>query len=263
MFVDSHCHLDKIDPKKIGIELPQIVENARARQVQHMLCVCVTLEDFEPMRTAVAAFNDVSVSCGVHPLYVNDSETPVADVANKLRQLAAQQQVVAIGETGLDYFYQPETKKLQQDNFSAHIEVAQEINKPLIIHTRDARDDTLGLLKEGLAEQAGGVLHCFTESLEMAKRAIDELGFYISISGIASFNNARELREVIKALPLEHLLIETDSPWLAPVPNRGKQNQPAYVVDVAKCVADVKGISLNEVAKTTTANFYKLFKTVA
>lgn len=260
MYVDSHCHLDKIDPAKIGAELPQIISNARERQVEHMLCVCVTLEDFDAMRNAVAEYSDVSISCGVHPLYVEDSQTPVNDVGKRLRELAQQPSVVAIGETGLDYFYHPESKQLQQQHFAEHIQVAQELDKPLIIHTRDAREDTLALLKEGRAEQAGGVLHCFTESLEMAKRAIDELGFYISISGIASFANAKELREVVKALPLEHLLIETDSPWLAPVPHRGKQNQPAYVVDVAKCVADVKGITLQQVAETTTANYYKLFK---
>lgn len=263
MYVDSHCHLDKIDPAKIGLELPQIITNAREHQVQHMLCVCVTLEDFASMRAAVADFPEVSVSCGVHPLYVNESQTPPAQVAKRLLELAQAQEVVAIGETGLDYFYHPESKSLQQENFAAHIEVAQQLDKPLIIHTRDARDDTLSLLKEGQAQQAGGVLHCFTESLEMAKRAIDELDFYISISGIASFANATALRDVVKALPLERLLIETDSPWLAPVPHRGKQNQPAYVVDVAKCVADVKGLTLAEVAETTTSNFYKLFKGAA
>lgn len=263
MYVDSHCHLDKIDPAKIGFELPQIVNNARQHDVQHMLCVCVTLEDFEAMRAAVADYPDVSISCGVHPLYVKDSKTPPQQVAERLTQLAAAPEVVAIGETGLDYFYHPESKAIQQQHFAAHIDVAQRLNKPLIIHTRDARDDTLALLKEGQAHRAGGVLHCFTESLEMAKRAIDELGFYISISGIASFANAKSLREVVKALPLERLLIETDSPWLAPVPHRGKQNQPAYVVDVAKCVADVKGLTLSEVAKTTTSNFYKLFKGAA
>lgn len=263
MYVDSHCHLDKIDPQKIGLELPQIIDAARASDVQHMLCVCVTLEDYDAMQSAVAGYRDVSVSCGVHPLYVQDSQTPVDEVASRLRQLAADKRVVAIGETGLDYFYHPESKELQQKNFAAHIEVAQELDKPLIIHTRDAREDTIRLLKEGGAQQSGGVLHCFTESLEMAQQAIDELGFYISISGIASFANAKELREVVKALPLERLLIETDSPWLAPVPHRGKQNQPAYVVDVAKCVADVKGVTLDEVAATTTANFYKLFKGAA
>ncbi|MDV6315069.1 TatD family hydrolase [Idiomarina sp. HP20-50] len=259
MFVDSHCHLDKINPEKAGADLKTIIETARANKVEHMLCVCVTLEDFPAMQSAVAEFNDVSISCGVHPLYVKDSQTPIAELAAELRKLVSMERVVAVGETGLDYFYDPDSKTLQRENFEQHIEIANDVNKPLIIHTRDAQDDTLSLLRNGHAEQPGGVLHCFTESLEMAKKAIDDLDFYISISGIASFRNAQELRDTIKALPLDKLLIETDSPWLAPVPHRGKENQPAYVVDVAKCVADVKGITLEEVAKTTTANYYKLF----
>ncbi|MDV6326984.1 YchF/TatD family DNA exonuclease [Idiomarina sp. Sol25] len=259
MFVDSHCHLDKINPEKAGADLKEIVAAARANKVEHMLCVCVTLEDFPAMQAAVAEFDDVSISCGVHPLYVKDSQTPIAELGAKLRELTASNSVVAVGETGLDYFYHPESKVLQQENFEQHIEIANDVNKPLIIHTRDAQQDTLSLLRNGHADKPGGVLHCFTESLDMAKKAIDDLDFFISISGIASFRNAQELRDTIKALPLEKLLIETDSPWLAPVPHRGKENQPAYVVDVAKCVADVKGITLEEVAKTTTANYYKLF----
>ncbi|MCA1767705.1 MAG: TatD family hydrolase [Idiomarina sp.] len=259
MFVDSHCHLDKINPEKAGADLKEIINNARANKVEHMLCVCVTLEDFPGMQAAVASFDNVSISCGVHPLYVKDSQTPVAELALKLRELASADNVVAVGETGLDYFYDPDSKALQRENFEQHIEIAKDVNKPLIIHTRDAQDDTLSLLRNGYAEKPGGVLHCFTESLEMAKRAIDDLDFYISISGIASFRNAQALRDTIKALPLEKLLIETDSPWLAPVPHRGKENQPAYVVDVAKCIADVKGITLEEVARKTTANYYKLF----
>lgn len=259
MFVDSHCHLDKINPDKAGADMQAIIEAARANKVEHMLCVCVTLEDFPEMESAVAAFEDVSISCGVHPLYVKDSRTPITELGRRLRELASVDRVVALGETGLDYFYDPDSKALQQQNFEQHIEVAKDLNKPLIIHTRNAQDDTLALLRNGHAEKPGGVLHCFTESLDMAKQAIDDLDFYISISGIASFRNAQVLRDTIKALPLDKLLIETDSPWLAPVPHRGKENQPAYVVDVAKCVADVKGIPLEEVADVTTANYYKLF----
>ncbi len=260
MFVDSHCHLDKIDPDKIGLTLQQVVDNARAQKVEKILCVNVTLEDFPHMRDSVVEFDDVSISCGLHPLYVNDNKTPLADMHGHLKQLSSEPRVVAIGETGLDYFYDPDSKAIQQQSFATHIDVAVELDKPLIIHTRDAREDTLALLKNGHAERCGGVLHCFTETLEMAERAIEELGFYISISGIASFRNAQALRDVVKALPLERLLIETDSPWLAPVPHRGKQNQPAYVTDVAKCVADTKGVSLEEVARVTTQNFYNLFK---
>ncbi|MCK7458550.1 TatD family hydrolase [Idiomarina aminovorans] len=259
MFVDSHCHLDKINPEKAGADLKEIIDKACAHKVEHILCVCVTLEDFPAMQAAVAEFDNVSISCGVHPLYVKDSQTSIAELGLKLSELASADHVVAVGETGLDYFYDPESKMLQRENFEQHIEIANNIHKPLIIHTRDAQNDTLSLLRNGHAERPGGVLHCFTESLEMAKKAIDDLDFFISISGIASFRNAQELRDTIKALPLEKLLIETDSPWLAPVPHRGKENQPAYVVDVAKCVADVKGVTLEEVAKKTTANYYKLF----
>ena len=259
MFIDSHCHLDKLKLDEFDGSIEQVLSNAKQAGVQQMLCIGVTLEDFPSMRELVARFPQVAISCGVHPLYIAKH----ALIKDQLAGYVREEEVVAVGETGLDYFYDPDSKQVQQESFAYHIELANAVDKPLIIHTRDAREDTISLLKEGGAEKSGGVLHCFTESLEMAKQAIDELDFYISISGIASFANAKSLREVVKALPLERLLIETDSPWLAPVPHRGKQNQPAYVVDVAKCVADVKGLTLNEVAETTTSNFYKLFKDVA
>lgn len=258
MFVDSHCHLDKINLDAFDGQLSGVIEAARQAQVQHMLCIGVTLDDFPAMREQVADYTDVSISCGVHPLYV--AKHPLNK--GQLATWAALPEVVAIGETGLDYYYDAESKPVQQESFAYHIELANSLNKPLIIHTRDARDDTIAMLREGQAERCGGVLHCFTESLEMAQQAITHLDFYISVSGIASFRNASELRDVIKALPLERLLIETDSPWLAPVPHRGKENQPAYVSEVAKCVADVKGLTLTEVAQVTTQNFYNLFKRV-
>ena len=170
-------------------------------------------------------------------------------------------EVVAVGETGLDYFYSPESKVSQQQAFVTHIDVANQVNKPLIIHTRDARSDTLALMRSHKADGAGGVLHCFTENWEMARAALD-MGFYISISGIMTFRNATELRDVVKKLPLDRLLIETDSPYLAPVPYRGKTNQPAYVTAVAEAIAEVKSISVTELANATTANFYSLFNRV-
>lgn len=258
MFVDSHCHLDRIDLTPFDGKLENVIAAARAAGVQHMLCVGVTLESFPHMRDLVAEFPEVSLSCGMHPLYV--AKNPYDP--DTLKQCAVAAEVVAIGETGLDYYYDPESRPVQQESFAYHIELGNELNKPLIIHTRDARDDTLAMLREGHAERCGGVLHCFTESYEMAKRAIDELDFYISISGIVSFRNASELRDVVRALPLDKLLIETDSPWLAPVPHRGKENQPAFVADVARCVAEVKGISVEEVARVTTENFYRLFRRV-
>jgi len=259
MFVDSHCHLDKIKQAQDAAGMQQIMTAAEAAQVEHMLCVCVTLADYPDMLARVKHLPQVSVSCGAHPLYVAENGFDAAE----LKRLAEDPRVVAIGETGLDYYYDADNKAIQQQSFAAHVDVAVALNKPLIIHTRDARADTLNILQTGHAEKCGGVLHCFTESYEMAEEAIDSLGFYISISGIASFANAKALRETVRKLPLEKMLIETDSPWLAPVPHRGKENQPAYVSDVAKCVADIKGISLAEVAATTRKNFYDLFRGAA
>lgn len=259
MFIDSHCHLDKLKLDEFDGSIEHVLAEAKAAGVQQMLCIGVTLEDYPSMRELVAPFPEVAISCGVHPLYIAKH----ALIKDQLAEFVGDEQVVAVGETGLDYFYDAESKEVQKESFAYHIELANEVDKPLIIHTRDAREDTLGLLREGRAERCGGVLHCFTESYEMARQAIDELDFYISISGIASFRNANELRDVVRKLPLDKLLIETDSPWLAPVPHRGKQNQPAYVADVAKCVADIKGITLAEVAEVTTRNFFDLFKRVA
>lgn len=251
MFVDSHCHLDRL--KQNEEELTETLAFARARGVEHFLCVSVSVNDYPAMRDSVAAFDDVSVSCGVHPLHQDE-----ACSYEELLAAASDDKVVAIGETGLDYFYSADTKEVQLQSFVDHIKVANETGKPLIIHTRDAREDTIALLKAHKAADTVGVLHCFTESLEMAKAAID-MGFYISISGIVTFASAAELQSVVKQIPLERLLIETDSPWLAPVPHRGKQNQPGFVVEVAEFIADLKGISVAQLAKATTQNFYQLF----
>ena len=257
MIVDSHCHLDRLDFDKLDLNLDQVLNNARTKQVEHFLCVSVTLEQFPSMLDKIKEYDDVSASCGVHPLDQKDA-------LNKplLTDLASHKKVVAIGETGLDYYYSKETHGVQQASFVGHIEVANELQKPLIIHTRDARADTINLMRAHKAENCGGVLHCFTEDWDMAKKAID-MGFYISISGIVTFKNAIELKEVVKQIPLDRLLIETDSPYLAPVPYRGKTNQPAYVEDVAYYISELKGISFNELAKATTDNFYSLFKLAA
>ncbi|AIF99185.1 TatD family hydrolase [Alteromonas australica] len=255
MFVDSHCHLDRL--KQSPESLVETLNFARTRGVEHFLCVCVSVNDYDSMLETVKDFNDVSVSCGVHPLHQDE-----ACSYDELLEKASRHEVVAIGETGLDYFYSPESKDVQLQSFIDHIKVANETKKPLIIHTRDAREDTINLLKAHKAPHTKGVLHCFTESLEMAEAAM-ELDFYISISGIVTFNSAQELREVVKAIPLERLLIETDSPWLAPVPHRGKQNQPGYVVEVAEFIAELKGITVAELARITTENFYTLFSLAA
>jgi TatD DNase family protein len=251
VFVDSHCHLDKLD--KTTEELSDLLNFARNRGVEHFLCVSISVKDFPAMLATVTDFDDVSVSCGVHPLYQED-----ACSYDDLLNMASNESVVAIGETGLDYFYSPETKAVQLVSFVDHIKVANKLNKPLIIHTRDAREDTLDLLKQHKYPSTQGVLHCFTESWEMAQAAI-ELGMYISISGIVTFKTAIELQEVVKKIPLDKLLIETDSPWLAPVPYRGKPNQPGFVREVGEFIANLKGISVEELAKITTNNFYDLF----
>ncbi|RUO22348.1 metal-dependent hydrolase [Aliidiomarina iranensis] len=253
MFVDSHCHLDKLKTTETeGID--KVLAAARAASIEHMLCIGVALDDFAKMQEIVGQHNDVSFSCGVHPLYVAKHGFNERDLAN----LCAREDVVAVGETGLDYYYDKEHITTQQESFARHIEIANQVKKPLIIHTRDAREDTIDMLREGRAEKCRGVMHCFTESMDMAEKAL-ELGFYISISGIVTFASAEELRQVVRQVPLERLLIETDSPWLAPVPHRGKENQPAFVTHVAECVADLKGVAVEEVAEVTRNNFYNLF----
>ncbi len=253
MFVDSHCHLDRLELDKLGMDLPAVLANAHKELIEHMLCVSVSLAEFPAMAALVAPYPQVSVSCGEHPLHQQD----VID-AELLLQLAADPKVVAVGETGLDYFYSPQTKQLQQQAFISHIEVANQLLKPLIIHTRDAKADTLALMREHQAERCGGVLHCFTEDWDTAKAALD-LGFYISFSGIMTFRNADALRDVVRQVPLDRLLIETDSPYLSPVPYRGKTNQPAYVSAVAAAVAEVRSETLHTIASHSAANFYRLF----
>jgi TatD DNase family protein len=228
---------------------------AADRGVSHCLSVATSLDGFEAMNAQLGAHENVSFSCGVHPLHVHEQPLDKA----RLQALALNDKVVAIGETGLDYFYNKETVAMQQRSLIEHIEVAREVGKPLIIHTRDAREDTLALLKTHGAAGVGGVLHCFTESYEMAEQAM-EMGFYISASGIISFNSAKSLKEIFAKLPLERLLVETDSPYLAPVPYRGEENQPAYTRQVAQVLAEIRGESLETIAQATTDNFFRLFK---
>jgi TatD DNase family protein len=253
VFVDSHCHLDRLELDKLAMDLPSVLAKATAEQIEHLLCVSVSLAEYPAMAELVAPFSQVSVSCGEHPLHQQD----VLDV-ELLLKLAADPKVVAVGETGLDYFYSPDTKQLQQQAFISHIEVANQLQKPLIIHTRDAKADTLALMRQYQADRCGGVLHCFTEDWDTAKAALD-LGFYISFSGIMTFRNADALREVVRQVPIDRLLIETDSPYLSPVPFRGKTNQPAYVSAVAAAVAQVREVDIGTIARHSTENFYRLF----
>lgn len=252
MFIDSHCHLDRLDLSDFNDDLSSVVERARAEKISKFLCVSVTLEEFPSMVEKTKAYDDVWLSCGAHPLNQDQQIDP-----EHLYNLAQHERVVAIGETGLDYHYAPETKAVQMDSFVKHIQVANKINKPLIIHTRAAQQDTLDIMRAEHAEKSGGILHCFTETWDMAKQAID-MGFHISFSGIVTFKNAAELREVAKQVPDDKILIETDAPYLAPVPYRGKQNQPAYVVEVAKHLASIRGQSVEHIAKITSDNFNRL-----
>ncbi|WP_394202056.1 TatD family hydrolase [Shewanella waksmanii] len=257
MLIDSHCHLDRLKSAPDHDSLVDIINQAKARDISHFLCVNVRQKGFREMQQKMAAFDEIFLSAGVHPLDVQEGLN-----TEELTEYIKDPKVVAIGETGLDYFYANETKTLQQQCFEQQIALAVEVNKPLIVHTRDAREDTIAFLKQGNADKVGGVLHCFTENWEMAKAAID-LGFYISVSGIVTFKNAGELRSVIRKVPKDRLLVETDSPYLAPVPHRGKENQPAFVRDVAEFVAELRGEPYAELAQYTTDNFFNLFKEAA
>jgi TatD DNase family protein len=255
MFIDSHCHLDRIDLQDFEQDFSQLLDAARSNQVERMLCVSITLEDYGPMRRLVEPYAHIDLSVGVHPCHTPEQ----GETVDLLVKMGQDDRVVAVGETGLDYYYSAETKAEQQASFRDHIRAACRLGKPIIVHTRDARQDTLDILREEGAEQCGGVLHCFTESWEMAREAL-ELGFYISFSGIVTFKNAAELREVARQVPDDRFLIETDSPYLAPVPHRGKQNHPAWVKHVAECLAEVRGSSLESVAELSRNNYLRLFR---
>ncbi len=252
MFIDSHCHLDFPD---LANDLPKLLHNMQDHQVTHALCVSVNLPDFPRVRALAEAHANLYASVGVHPDYENEIE-PQAD---QLAALADHPKVVAIGETGLDYFRLQGNLEWQRQRFRQHIRAAKLVNKPLIIHTRSASADTLRIMKEEGADQVGGVMHCFTESWDVAQQAM-AMNFYISFSGIVTFKNAVALKEVAKNIPLDRMLIETDSPYLAPVPHRGKLNQPAFVRHVAEEIARLRATDLKEIARATTFNFCTLFK---
>lgn len=254
MFVDSHCHLDRVDLTPYEGDFGRMLEANRAEGVDHMLCVSIDLESYPAMREQVEPHPGVSVSVGVHPCDHDRREPSVAELV----ELAADPRNVAIGETGLDYFRAEGDLEWQRERFRTHIRAARETGKPLIIHTREAREDTLRILEEENAAEVGGVMHCFTETWEMAEAAM-AMGFYISFSGIVTFKNAESLREVARRVPLERMLIETDSPYLAPVPFRGKPNEPRHVARVAETIAGLRDLSVEALAEVTTENFYRLF----
>lgn len=254
MLVDSHCHLNMLNLDDYQGDLDQLVAETLTSGVERMLSVATDLKSSTEVPAIAAKYPEVYASVGIHP---HDATMEVVST-EKLTELSRQPKVVAIGETGLDYYYNEEGLDLQQESFRRHITIAIAEQKPLIIHTRKAREDTIRIMQEMQAEECGGVMHCFTESWDMAKQALD-MGFYISISGIVTFKKAEELRETAKQIPLDRLLIETDSPYLAPVPMRGKQNQPKYVKYVAEFLAELRGISYQELTSITGQNFMNLF----
>ena len=254
MLVDSHCHLDRLDLAEHAGSLDTALDAARARGVGHFLCIGVSADNAAAVKALAERYDDVDCSVGIHPLDVSPQQTPAMDWL--LTELD-HPRVVAIGETGLDYHYEPEAAEIQQASFRLHLQAASITGKPVIVHTRGARADTLTLLREAALPQ-GGVLHCFTEDWEMAKAALD-LGFYISLSGIVTFRNADALRDVARQVPADRLLVETDSPYLAPIPYRGKPNLPQYVREVAEFLAMLRGESYEQFSEMTTANFARLF----
>jgi TatD DNase family protein len=252
MLVDSHCHLDF---PELAADIDAILGKMRENGVTHALCVSVTLEDFPQVRALAERYAQLYASVGVHPDYPDVPEVAVED----LTQRAAHPKVVAIGETGLDYHRIQGDCEWQRERFRRHIRAARACGKPLIVHTRDAAGDTIAIMREEGADEVGGVMHCFTETWETAQAALD-LGFHISFSGIVTFKNARALKEVARRVPLARMLIETDSPYLAPVPYRGKTNQPALVKYVAEEIARLTGESAERVGQVTSENFFRLFK---
>ena len=263
MFTDSHCHLSFPQLKN---EMPQIRQAMADAQVDRALCICTTLEEFEEVHELAVTYENFWSTVGVHP----DNEGVTEPTVDDLVRRSAQPKVVGIGETGLDYFRLGERSvadmEWQRERFRVHIRAAQQVAKPLIIHTRSASSDTLAILKEegegaDSSQRAGGVFHCFTETMAVAKAALD-MGFYISFSGILTFKTAADLREVAQFVPLDRMLIETDSPYLAPVPYRGKTNNPSYVPYVAKLIAELRGDKLETIADATSHNFEQLFSGV-
>lgn len=252
--VDSHCHLDCLDVKPWDNGLQGALQQAQQSGVGHMLCVSIELESFPDMLAIAKQYSFVSASVGVHP-NVREGKDPSVD---ELVTLADDPDIVAIGETGLDYFRSEGDLDWQRERFRRHIAAAKQCGKPLIIHNRESTEDCLRILAEENAQDVGGVMHCFVENWAIAKRAMD-LNFYISFSGIVTFKSAEELRDVARRMPKDRILIETDAPYLAPVPHRGKPNYPAYVRHVAECIAELRGDSLDEFAQQTTENFFTLF----
>ena len=251
--VDSHCHIDRLELNAFGGSIESMLDHARNLSVDKFLCVCIDLEHFDDVHTLSKSYPNIYCSVGVHPTETNCKDPSIEE----LLEYAKSNRVIAIGETGLDYFHvRKDEADWQRDRFRRHIAASNQSGKPMIIHMRDSKEDTIEILSREKAEK--GVMHCFAEDLETAEAAID-LGFYISFSGILTFKSAQDLREVAKQIPTERILIETDSPYLTPVPYRGKPNSPAYTYYVAEKLAEIRNTTIGEIAKVTTQNFNKLF----
>lgn len=252
MFVDSHCHLNDA---KFQNDLNEVIQRARDFNIKKMLTICTVMEDAPEILNLAEKHDELYCTIGVHP---HDAKEAVekGDLYDQLKSYAQKDKVIGLGETGLDYYYENSPKEKQKEAFQTHIKLSQETGLPLIVHTRDAEEDTIALLKNN--EGVRGVIHCFSGSQWLADQALS-LGFYISVSGIVTFNKADELREIVKTIPLDRLLVETDAPYLAPVPERGKRNEPAFMMHTAKKVAELHNISMDTLATHTTDNFYKLF----
>ena len=255
MYIDSHCHLDRLKLSPYNGQLDGAIQAAHDAGVSTMLCVAIDLEHLHQVFSIAETYPSVYASVGVHPSS-DEGEDPTLE---RLVDLAKHEKVVAIGETGLDYYYGQENCDVQKNRFRTHLLAGAKTRKPVIVHTRDAKEDTLALIDQYADKESAGVLHCFTEDWDMAKRAMD-MNFYISFSGIVTFKNATELQDVARKMPMAKLLIETDSPYLAPVPYRGKPNEPRHVVEVAKYIAELKGLTTEDVARISAENFTRLFK---
>ncbi|WP_321340063.1 TatD family hydrolase [uncultured Cohaesibacter sp.] len=254
MLVDSHCHLDFPDFKE---ELDDVVRRAELAGVGHMVTICTRIKKFDEVKAIAERYDNVFCSVGTHP---HNADEELDYSAEDIAKLADHPKCVAIGEVGLDYFYDNAPREAQAEGFRRHIKAARMTGLPLSIHTRDAEDDTIAILKEGMEEEGAfpALLHCYSSNRELAMRSL-EMGLYVSLSGILTFKRSQEIRDTIKDVPLDRLLVETDAPYLAPMPYRGKRNEPSYVVNTAQVLADVKGVSLEEITKITTDNFFRLF----
>ncbi len=254
MFIDSHCHLDRIDLAPFENDFGVFIKEAENQKIEQMLCIGIDMPAYPALYELVKPYSHISLSVGVHPNVTEGEEVKL----ERLIELAEDEKVIAVGETGLDYFRSEGDLQWQVERFKNHIQAAKTVNKPLIIHTREAGQDSLDILEAENAQQVGGIIHCFTEDWDYAKRALD-LGFYISFSGIVTFKNAVQIQEVAQKIPADRYLIETDSPYLAPTPFRGKPNYPTYVRYVAEKIAELRGEAVETVAAQSTANFKQLF----